>query len=938
MTRSLIDNIAARAADAAVTPGLDRRAALKLFAAGAAGLVAGCSRPQRDIVPYVDMPEGMVAGEPLMFATALPLAGLARGVLVESHQGRPTKVHGNPRHPASLGATDAFAESAVLELFDPGRSQTVLRERRIASWNALQQALAPRLGGDGRGVAVLTRPVASPTAARQMLALSQRLPGLRWYRHDPAEGPEEEALRDAFGRPLVARPHLADARLLVSLDADPLGPGPDAIASAHDFAQGRRGSQRLRLVAAASTPTLTSAAADELAVLPPERIEALALALAGEGGAADDFARRTAAALDAAGPGGLVLGGRTLSRTALAALHRRNAASGAPVTCLDPPTEWPGLDPQPLDALIAAMEQGRVETLVIIDANPAYDAAAADRFVAALQRVPFALHAGLYDNETSRQMAWHAPLHHPLEDWSDLRAADGTLAIIQPLIAPLHDTRSRHALLAMLGGAVAPDSHELVRDTFARLLDGQGRPASGEALDAAFRAALHEGVVAGTASRARRVVPRASGEPAATPETGGGYDLVLRPSPAAWLGEHAGNAWLQECPEPISKEVWGNSLWMAPADVLAEGLQDGDVVSLAAQGESILAPVLAVAGQAPGTLSIALGFGRAAAGAIGTDIGVDAYPLRPSDGVWRVRGVTLTRTGERRDVLRAQHDFSAAGREIAKTVAPGGAVAEPHDGKPPSLYPERPPGERAWGMVIDTDVCTGCNACILSCQSENNVPVVGPREMARGRDMHWLRVDAYAGGSEGREAPGRVFQPVPCMHCEAAPCEPVCPVEASVHDHEGLNVQVYNRCVGTRFCQANCPYNVRRFNFFDYAGDDAYGDLGEDLLKALKNPDVSVRGGGVMEKCTYCLQRISRARREASVEDRPIPDGDVRTACQEACPTGAIVFGNLADTDAAATRARQDSRHYALLGELGTRPRTTYLARVVDPGEGEDEG
>lgn len=936
MTRTLLDNLTARAADPAAAVPLDRRAALKLFAAGAAALVAGCGRPQREMVPYVDMPEGMVAGEPLMFATALPLGGLARGVLVESREGRPIKVHGNPRHPASLGATDVFAESAVLELFDPSRSQTVLQDGQIASWPALQQALLPRLGGDGEGVAVLTGPIASPTAARQMLALSEQLPGLRWYRHDPAEGPEAAALRETFGRPLVARPRVADTRLLVSLDADPLGPGPEAIANTHGLAAARRGERRLRVLAAASTPTLTSAAADELAVLSPDRIEALALALAGEGEARDGLAQHVMAALEAAGDGGLVVGGRTLSRAALAAIHRRNAAADSPVDYLDPPTEWPGLSPGTLEALIAAMEEGSVETLIILDVNPVYDAVAAERFARALRRVSFALHAGLYENETARLAGWHAPLHHPLEDWSDLRAPDGTVSLLQPLIAPLRDSRSRHALLAMLGGAVAPDPHGLVRDTFARLTRSLGAPATGDALDAAFRAALHDGVVAGSASPSRRVQPRAaaaSGSPVETKTDG--FDLLLRPSPTAWLGEHVGNAWLQECPEPITKEVWGNALWMAPEDAEAEGLADGDVVALEAHGARVLVPVLAVAGQAPGTLSIALGYGRPVAGAIGSGIGVDAYKLRPTDDAWRVRGVTLTRAGEHRTVLRAQHRFDEGSREIAKTVAPGQRVAEPHDGNPPSLYPEREEGERAWGMVIDTGVCTGCNACVVACQAENNVPVVGPEEVARGRDMHWLRVDAYEGADDG--APGRVFQPVPCMHCETAPCEPVCPVEASVHDHEGLNVQVYNRCVGTRFCQANCPYKVRRFNFFDYAGDDTYGDRGEDLLKALMNPDVSVRGRGVMEKCTYCVQRISRARGEAMVEDRPIPDGAVRTACQEACPASAIVFGNLADPDAAVTGARNDQRHYALLGELGTRPRTTYLARVVDKSGGEDE-
>ena len=541
----------------------------------------------------------------------------------------------------------------------------------------------------------------------------------------------------------------------------------------------------------------------------------------------------------------------------------------------------------------------------MLGANPVYDLGGS--FADALARVPDRLHFGRHVNETAKASTWHGPLHDTLEDWSDLRGPDGTVGLVQPLIAPLHDSRSAHEVLAMMQGPASASAYVILRETWAEAWGQDG-------FEDRWMQALHDGVVTGTGPKAIAAPTSAAPDGAAPPA--GALEVSRRPSPSVLDGSFAANAWLQECPDPVTKQVWGNAVWLAPED--AEGVEDGNLVELTSDGNSVTLPAIVVEGQAPGCVTLQTGYGRTAAGPIGTGVGARVQDLGPF--------VTLRRTGGREDLARVQSDFSQHGRELLKLARNLPSELPPPR---PSFYAPRESEGYAWGMVIDTDACIGCNACMIACQSENNIPVVGPEEIRRGRNMHWMRVDRYDLGTGGSG-----FQPVPCMHCEQAPCEPVCPVEASVHDSEGLNVQVYNRCIGTRFCQANCPYKVRHFNFFDYADKQAFENQSADLLQALRNPDVSVRARGVMEKCTYCVQRISAARREAKKENRDIADGEVVTACQAACPAEAIRFGDLNDPDAAVTAAKADPRHYTLLDELGTRPRTTYLARVGPEDEG----
>ena len=933
------------------TKALNRRQALSLLATGVATGLAACSKPSEQIIPYVRMPEGVVPGEAMKFATTLPLSGFGRGVIITSIDGRPIKVEGNPLHPASLGATDVFSEAAVLSLYDPDRSRTVLKNGAIASYDAFRLALQPMVQQmqkqGGEGFRLLTGRVTSPTLLRQIDDLLEMYPKASWHAHEPIdnEGAHAGAVL-AFGKPLETVPRLEKVQVLLTLDADPLGHGPDQLRSARGFASRRKpnAGEFSRIYSVEAVPTLTGAKADHRIALHPNSTGEVAIAIARSMGAeirepalsdnAMRFARQAAADLQAKPGSGLVLAGRSLSPETIALVHWINAHLQAPVDLIEPVDRTTGgRDSCSLSDLTNALDSGIVDKLVVIGCNPGYDAPADLEFAKHSGKAAFRLHVGRYADETAALATWHVPQTHDLEAWSDLRSIDGTASIVQPLIRPLYRTWTDHEVLALLMGHGDFSSHDLVRETW--------KPKAGADFEAWWTRALHDGVIAGSvvaASLKDAVLPNVL---ASTAPTNKHLTIVLRPDPSLWDGTFANNAWLQECPKPLTKQVWGNAMALNPREAARLGLSSGDLVTLAAHGRQLDAPVVVEPGVADGVAGLTLGFGRRNAGAVGNGIGANAFAIRTVTNLWTIPEATLTRTGRREEILTTQNVVRTPEdvRELypLRDFASLGKPSPPPD-SPASLMPERPRPDdgHAWAMVIDASVCIGCNACVVACQSENNVPVVGPEEVARGRDMHWLRVDVYDHGSTAQPKPG--FQPVPCMHCEHAPCEPVCPVAASVHDSEGLNLQVYNRCVGTRFCESNCPYKVRRFNFFGYADGEEYANLGFESYRAQKNPEVTVRARGVMEKCTYCVQRISGARRAAERDDRPIGLDEVKTACQSACPTSAITFGDLQQTNSAVNRQKADERHYALLGHLGTRPRTTYLAdiRNLVPGYDED--
>ncbi|MCA6124428.1 4Fe-4S dicluster domain-containing protein [Bradyrhizobium sp. WSM 1704] len=923
---------------------LDRRSALRLFVGGVAAALTSCGKPPEEIVPYVQIPERETPGLPLQFATALPLAGYGRGVIVTSVEGRPIKVNGNPRHPASLGSTDLYGEAAILSLYDPDRSKAPYSSKRIQSWSSLEAALRPRLDRhrtkQGEGLALLTGRITSPTLLAQIEALTKAMPLMRWYRYEPVD---DDAVRGgamlAFGQAATMLPRFRDARVVLALDADPIGFGPEQVRFAREIIEARRPrapDESLRLYAVEPDWSLTGALADHRLALQPERIRNVAIEIARTLGAgleepglpeeASQFAKTVAADLSARRGAALVLAGPRQPADVQALCHWINAQLLGPADFIAPVDRVATGHSESLRSLASEVRVGGIETLIVIGANPIYDAPGDIGFGDTVARVPFAVHIGCYRDETAERCTWHAPLTHVLEGWSDIRSFDGTASIIQPLIRPLYDSRDVHQILAMLQGELSASSLDIVRNTW--------KTAGGNDWDGWWRQTLQDGVVPNTASgkislpepRLPQVAPAAPAE---------NYTLILSPDPSLFDGSMANNAWLQECAKPFTRQVWGNALHLAEADAHDLGMTDGDVVQLKRGEATLEAAIFVRPGQATRVISTTLGYGRTHAGSIGSGVGFDIYRLRQADTPWLSANVTISKTGRRENLLRTQHFFELEGE--AEELQPRLTLADfakgnrgdfklnAPDANLPTLYPAPQYDTYEWAMAIDVSACIGCNACVVACQAENNVPVVGPEEIANGRDMHWLRIDDYV--VDGR--PG--FTPMPCMHCEHAPCEPVCPVAASIHDSEGLNLQVYNRCVGTRFCESNCPYKVRRFNFFGYADGQEYANLGAEITKAVFNPDVSVRSRGVMEKCTYCVQRISGARREAEKEGRNVREGEVVTACQAACPTQAINLGNLSDPKANIHSLRTDARSYALLGNLGTRPRTTYLAHVRNP-------
>ncbi|KAB0683021.1 4Fe-4S dicluster domain-containing protein [Aureimonas leprariae] len=925
---------------------LNRREALRLVALALAVGATGC-KPAEDIVPAVRS-NGLAAGEPLRFATSLPLGGYGRGMLATSVEGRPIKVSGNPLHPASLGSTDLFAEADILGLYDPDRSRTPTRNGLIANWDGFLAELGPRRAAlaarRGEGLAILAGRITSPTLRRQFDALHTAWPAMRLYRHEPVDDANGRAgSKLAFGRPLDVLPDLARADVVLCLGADPHGAGPAQLRNAAGFAKRRtvrEGTGAMqRLYVAESAASLTGLAADHRLPLAPAALLDFAAGLAARfGGPATErpvdgrFLDALAADLRGAGAKALVLVGEEQPPELHALGHWLNAALGAFGSTLDlvEPADAPS--DGDLGALAAELAAGRVDTLLILGTNPAYDGPSDLGFADLIGKAAFTVHLGTHRDETGALCRWHLAETHPLEGWSDLRAVDGTAGIVQPLIQPLYASVGAHELLAALAGDGGAKPYDLVRQTWS-----PGVPAA--EFEDWWLGVVEDGVVPGSA--AAPVAPPRQPTLSAPPASGGGgLALVLRPDPTIYDGRYGNNAWAQECPKPVTHETWGNALHLHPDDAARLGIAADDAVRIEAGGPSVEAPVVLDRRQAEGAASLTLGYGRTRPGAIGIGLGANAYALRRTDALWTLPDVRLTAVGKAEPMPLTQATLDEDGRDLAPEMRladlAAGVRLKPKAAEPAATFYAAQPHEapygdgsepRAWAMVIDTTLCIGCNACVVACQAENNVPVVGPDEIRAGRTMHWLRIDAY----EKDDGAGAVFQPVPCMHCEKAPCEPVCPVGASVHDDEGLNVQVYNRCVGTRFCQANCPYKVRRFNFFGYANGQEYSNLGNPPLAARFNPDVTVRGRGVMEKCTYCVQRIAGARQRAEAEGRPMRDGDAVTACQSACPTSAIRFGNLAAAGAEVAKLREEPQHYALLEELGTKPRTTYLAKVRNP-------
>ena len=939
-----------------LSSGLSRRDFLRIMSASLAlaGLGACAEKPTEHIVPYIQPPEERVTGNALGYATAFTLAGHATGILVKSYEGRPIKIEGNPQHPASLGGTNPFIQASILSLYDPERSQVVRQLTGINTWDDFVRTARARLEllrpSGGAGLRLLTGGVTSPTLGEQIRIFLKQFPQAKWHAYEPVSRDNtREGTRLALGQEGESLYRFERADVILALDSDFLFSEPGSLRYARDFSNRRRvrGEQAEinRLYVAEPTPSITGSMADHRLAIAAGRIGQMAQAVARRLGAkqigAEDaqelapykaWIETVAADLQQHRGSSLVVAGEFQSPQVHLLAHSMNQLLGnvgTTVVYTEPIEEQVAGGASSLQELAREMAQGAVEALFIVGANPVYSAPADLRFHEALSKVRFRAHFGEYEDETSALCLWHVPQTHFLETWSDARSFDGVVTIMQPLIAPLYGGKSAHELFAALTGSAETSAYDIVRGFW------RGRIGQGD-FDGWWQRALHDGFIADSGARLKntavRTLAATPSEPASpAAKSAEGLELVFRPDPTIWDGRFANNAWLQELPKPLTKLTWDNAALISPRTAQRLTLRNGDVVELRLGDSSIAAPVWINPGQADESVTVHLGYGRTRAGKVGSAIGFNAYPLRTSRQPWFAGGLQINKTGRRHELVTTQGHHTMEGRPLVRS----GTVEQFRDHpefvhemghEPPpdlSLYPEHKFDGSAWAMVIDTSVCIGCNACVVACQAENNIPVVGKDQVARGREMLWLRVDRYYQGPA--ENPDVLFQPVPCMHCENAPCEPVCPVGATAHSTEGLNDMVYNRCVGTRYCSNNCPYKVRRFNFYQYA------DFKTEVRKLGYNPDVTVRSRGVMEKCTYCVQRINHARVEAKKDNRPIRDGEVVTACEQACPTGAIIFGDLSDADAAVSKLKKDPLNYAMLAELNTRPRTTYLARLKNP-------
>ena len=931
----------------------DRRTFLQLMGGslGLAGLGACTRQPDEVIAPYSRNPEAIIPGKPRYFATALPRPTGALGILVESHMNRPTKVEGNPEHPASLGATDAIAQAEILGLYDPDRSSSVLHLGQIATWDDLTTALEEMLDrvavGQGRGLRILSGNLNSPTLLRQRDALLEEHPEAIWHHWEPID--EENVIAGveaAFGEQAHPVYEFAEAQCFLSIDADFLSDDGMAVRNMRGFADARRvpvdQGHRPRSYVAEASVSSTGSVADHRVGARPSELEGVLRAVAKALGLAVTapnlrpalarFAAAAASDLEAAGARGLVSVGRHCApklHQIAAAIQERLGAIGTTVRYV------PTIDPrdrsrvESIGALTEALRAGEVEALVVLGGNPVYDAPADLNFGEAFEQAKLRVHLGLYEDETSKLCHWHVPMAHTFESWSDTRALDGTASVVQPLIAPLYDGRTAHELLAALARQPGVSAHDLVQETWrARRADLDDK-----AFDAFWMTTLHDGLVTGSAFESL-AVSGARLDVGPPPAPVAGIEVALRPDPNVLDGRYANNAWLQETPRPMTRLVWGNAALMSPSTAAAQGLEDGDVCRMQHGELTLDAPVWTTPGHPDDVITLHLGYGHRTLGSIADGVGFDAGALRSQGSLWNLAGVELKGTEEREQLVSVQDHDSMDGRDPVRLVALAKLASDPehvfpshgeHSWDDLSMYPDHEYDGYSWGMVIDLSSCTGCNACMVACQSENNIPIVGKDEVALGRELHWIRIDRYIEEPiEGEELLVH-HQPVTCMHCERAPCEVVCPVGATVHGDEGLNEMVYNRCVGTRYCANNCPYKVRRFNFYHYA------DYETETLKLGNNPDVTVRSRGVMEKCTYCVQRINEARITAKVEDRGIRDGEVVTACQGSCPARAISFGDINDPNSEVSRLKAAPHNYGLLEELGTKPRTTYLAKLSHP-------
>ncbi len=960
---------------------LSRRNFLQLMGASMAlaGIgLTGCRRPEAHLVAFTGSAEWTIPGKFLYYATSQPRRQGAMPLIATTSDGRPTKVEGNPLHPGSNGATDAFAQASVLDLYDPNRSKAFVQGGKQAAapafWAAVDKVRETSGADGGAGLAFLVERTDSPTRDRLLAQLRKKFPKMLWAEYEPLGSMGAEvAAASCFGAGVAVAPDFSRADKVLAVDSDFLNASFSDIEQVRSFMSRRRisapGQPMNRLYVAETRYTSTGGLADHRLRIKPSEVGSFLRALgeniakltgdaslntvvsafpAGAPSANAEWIAECAKDLAESKGKSLVVAGGQQPESIHALVFAINTALGANGTALrgmmaNRPQAASILD------LTDAMKSGRVQSLFILGGNPVYNAPADLNFGDLLGAVPFSVRLGMYEDETSAVAKWHVPQAHYLESWGDARSSDGTVCAVQPMILPLWDGVNELEILNRLAGNPEPIGPQLVRDTFAAT-------AKGGDLETQWKEFLRQGFLPSTAwpEAALHFNADAAALAAARhPKTPEGLEVAFVPSNSLDDGRYSNNGWLQETPDFVTKITWDNAALVSPATAKSLSIATGDMLELSADGRSIEAAALITPGHADGAISIALGYGRKDVTHLSDKVGFNAYPLRTSGGMLFASNVSLRRTGATHGFAETQTHQSMEGRDLVREGTAERYAEDPTfaqtmgmDGHIPpniSLFTHPPlTSPQQWGMVVDLSTCIGCNACLVACQSENNIPIVGKEQVSRGRHMAWIRMDRYFAGDEND--PEMLAQAIMCQHCENATCETVCPVNATVHSEDGLNLMVYNRCIGTRYCANNCPWKVRRFNFFDYNQrplDQLYlGPLAKkgmaESLQMSKNPNVTVRMRGVMEKCTYCIQRIEEGRIAHSIQagaadKSEIPFPEVKTACQQACPSEAIVFGNINDLESRVVRLKGEPRNYEMLKYLNERARTTYLARIKNP-------
>ncbi len=969
-----------------LTDQVSRRSFLRVMGASIAlAGFASCRKPVQKILPYSRQPENMVLGEPLFYATSMPFQDSVTGLLITNNEGRPSKIEGNPDHPASGGRTNIYHQASVLGMYDPDRSRSPRQNGEKVSKEDFYEFVQEHFSDNSRRVLFIDEATSSPTYHRIKDNLLNTFTNANWVTYEPfSENNAIEGTQIAFGQRLRTVNHYDQADVVITLDDDFMNPqsGKNSVENALKITSRRKvdsvEDSMSRVYSIENAFTNTGSYADHRLRLKTSQIAPFTFALAAKlsetvngldafSGVSNEFSthdwidKLAEELLNAQGQSIITAGAEHSAEThaAVAAMNLALGNSGNTVTYHELPYRENRNENEAFLSAIDEMKAGAYDTVVLVGGNIAYNAPADLDLAQALGNVDTSIHLSDYYDETSRVCNWHVNRAHYLEAWGDGLSFTGQSSIIQPQILPLFDGLSEIEFINTILSGEESTGYDLVQETWSSVITSD--------FNRRWEEILHEGLDSDSSFDVQSVSLSgnfaSSLQNALSRQAIDGIEIAIKPDVRLFDGRFANIGWLQELPEPMTKITWDNVALMSAATAEKIGInprrsfRNNDVpkVRISAGGTSIEIAAWVEPGHADDSITLTVGYGRENIGRIADGVGVDTYPLRTTENMF-VQAATVEPTGTTYEIASVQDHHTLEGRDMIRTATldeykekpdfasfesfhgfavPGMKEAEARgtaDQGPVSLFTEQygPDHQPQWGMTIDLNSCFGCGVCTIACQAENNIPVIGKREVGRRRAMHWIRTDRYYEGDV--DNPTAYHQPVPCMHCELAPCEQVCPVAATTHSEDGINQMTYNRCIGTRYCANNCPFKVRRFNFFNYTKE--YLTTGDDpeIIQMAMNPEVTVRFRGVIEKCTYCVQRVNRGKIKSKIAtgSRKPEDGAVKTACQQACPANAISFGDLTDSNSEVSIKKRNDRNYVMLEEMNVRPRTSYLAKLTN--------